>query len=93
MPVTARALREKKFERARMRRSGQDLIEIKTELAALRQEMKAAVELLQKHQSRISAQDDRIELLDQKIWGILNGRVWRSLEIIGRLPRKLFKRS
>jgi len=75
-----------------MRRSGQELIEIKTELAGVREEMKAAVELLQKHQSRITAQDSRIELLDQEIWGILNGRVWKSLEIIGRLPRKLFKR-
>ncbi len=68
-------------------------MEIKTELAGLLEEVKAAVELLQKHQSRITAQDNRIELLDQKIWGIVNGRVWKSLEIIGRLPRKLFKRS
>jgi hypothetical protein len=76
-----------------MRRGCQDLLDIKTELADLREEMKAAVELLQKHQSRIIAQDNRMELLDQKIWGILNGRVWKSLETIGRLPRTLFKRS
>jgi hypothetical protein len=75
-----------------MRQSGQELLEIKTELAGLREEMKAAVELLQKHQSRIIAQDNRIELLDQKVWGILHGRVWQSLERIGRLPRMLFKR-
>jgi len=68
-------------------------MEIKTELAGLLEEVKAAVELLQKHQARNTAQDNRIELLDQKIWGIVNGRVWKSLEIIGRLPRKLFKRS
>jgi hypothetical protein len=75
-----------------MRQSGQELLEIKTELAGLREEMKAAVELLQKHQSRIIAQDNRIELLDQKVWGILHGRVWQSLETSGRLPRMLFKR-
>jgi hypothetical protein len=92
MPVTDRILRERKLERARMRRNGRELLEIKTELAALREEMKAAVELLEKHQSRIIAQDNRIELLDQKIWAILNGRVWKSLELIGRLPRTLFKR-
>ena len=92
MPVRGKALRERRFERARMRRGCQDLLDIKTELAGLREEIKAAIELLQKHQSRIIAQDNRMELLDQKIWGILNGRVWRSLETIGRLPRMLFKR-
>jgi hypothetical protein len=106
MPVKVRTLRERKLERARMRWSGQELAEIKTELATLREELKAAVALLEKHQSRIiaavafsekhqsriNAQDNRIELLDQKICGILNGRVWKSLERIGRLPRVLFKR-
>jgi hypothetical protein len=92
MPVRGRALRERRFERARMRRGYQDLLDIKTEVAGLREEMKAAVELLQKHQSRIIAQDNRMELLDQKIRGILNGRVWKSLEMIGRLPRTLLKR-
>jgi len=92
MQVRGKALRERRLERARMRRGCQDLLDIKTELADLSEEMKAGVELLQKHQSRIIAQDNRMELLDQKIWGILNGRVWRSLETIGRLPRTLFKR-
>jgi hypothetical protein len=67
-------------------------MEIKTEVAALLEEVKAAVELLQKHQSRITAQDNKIRLLDKKIWDILNGRIWKSLEVIGYLPRKLFKR-
>jgi flagellar motility protein MotE (MotC chaperone) len=95
-----RVSREKTSERARMRRRERDLTEIKTKLAGLHEEMKAAVELLQKHQSRftaqesrIAAQDNRIDLLRQTVWGMLNGRVWRSLELIGRLPRKLFKRT
>ncbi len=83
-----------------MRRCDQELTAIRTALTGLQEEMKATVELLRKHQSRImaqdlriTAQDNRIELLDQKIWGIFNGRVWKSLELIGRLPRKVFKRS
>lgn len=95
-----RVSREKTSERARMRRRDQDLTEIRTALTGLHDEMKAAVELLRKHQSRITAQDlritaqdNRIELLEQRIWGILNGRVWRSLELIGRVPRKLFGRT
>ena len=88
-----RALREKRSERARLRRTGQELSEIKTELAGLREEMKAAVALLEKHQSRLAAEDRRIEVLDRTVWEILNGRIWRSLELIGRVPRKLFKRT
>ena|SRR5438552_361846 len=95
-----RVSREKTSERARMRRYDQDLTEIRTALTGLHEEMKAAIEVLQKHQSRITAQDlritaqdNRIELMNETIWGILNGRLWKSLELIGRLPRKLFKRS
>jgi hypothetical protein len=76
-----------------LRRTGQELSEIKTELAGLREEMKAAVALLEKHQSRLAADDRRIEVLDRTVWEILNGRIWRSLELIGRVPRKLFKRT
>jgi chromosome segregation ATPase len=76
-----------------MRRSRQELSEINTELAGLREEMKAAVALLEKHQSRLAADERRIEVLDRTVWEMLNGRIWRSLELIGRVPRKLFKRT
>ncbi len=64
---------------------------LETQVAELSDELTVAIELIEKHQSRIAAQDRKIDLLDQSIWGILNGRVWRTLELIGRLPRKLFR--
>jgi hypothetical protein len=54
--------------------------------------MKAVVELLEQHQSRLANQDWRIETVEQTVHDILTGRIWKTLEAIGRLPRKLFGR-
>lgn len=95
-----RVSREKVSERARTRRRDQELTEIKIALTGVHEEIKAAIELLRKHQSRFAAQDsritaqeNRIELLEQTVSGMLNGRLWKSLELIGRVPRKLFRRT
>ena len=64
---------------------------LERQIAQLRSEVGVAIELLEKHQSSIASHDRKIEVLDQSIWGILNGRVWRTLELIGHLPRKLSK--
>ena len=55
--------------------------------------MSAIVELLEKHQAHIAAQERRIEMLNETLSDILNGRVWKALEIITRVPRKLFRRT
>jgi septal ring factor EnvC (AmiA/AmiB activator) len=82
----------KSFSRE-IRRCNRELSELKNQLAHLSNEMHAIVEILEQHRVTLSAYDRRIEMLDQTVWDILNSRVWKSLEMIGSLPRKLFRRT
>src|SRR4051794_14317689 len=81
------------FGKAQISRYHRELRELENRIARLAQEMSAAIEVLEKHQSHIAAHNRRIDWLDRSVRGILNGRVWRTLELIGRLPRRLFKRN
>jgi chromosome segregation ATPase len=87
-----REFREKEIRRAQVRRCNRDLNDLKSQLSRLSAEMSAVVEVLEQHQSRLANQDWRLETVEQTVHDILTGRIWKTLEAIGRLPRKLFRR-
>jgi GT2 family glycosyltransferase len=75
------------------RMSEQEVLEalrrLQEEQKATQRQMGAILELLEKHESQITAQETSVARLDRILMEILTGRTWRTLRAAGDLIRKL----
>ncbi len=67
----------------------EELRKLQTDLDASERQLAKALELLQKHESRLNAHDTSISRLDRILMELLTGRIWRALSATGRLAKRL----
>ncbi len=71
----------------------QAIRKLQLDLEATDRQLAKALELLQKHESRLGAHDASISRLDRILMEMLTGRVWRTLSATGRLAKRLLPAS
>ncbi|MBV9759317.1 MAG: glycosyltransferase family 2 protein [Acidobacteriaceae bacterium] len=68
---------------------GEALQRLRDEQKATQRQLGAILELLEKHENQIAAQETSVARLDRILMEILTGRTWRTLRAAGDLIRKL----
>jgi len=76
-------------DEAQLEAANQSIRKLQFELEAADRRLAKALDLLQKHESRLSAHDASIARLDRILMEMLTGRVWRTLTATGRLAKRL----
>lgn len=74
---------------AQLQKANEALRRLQDEQKATQRQMGAILELIEKHDSKITAQETSIARLDRILMEILTGRTWRTLRAAGDLIRKL----
>lgn len=74
---------------AQLKAANESIAHLEHELAASQRQIASLLELIEKHDSQITAQESSIARLDRILMEILTGRTWRTLRAAGDLIRKL----
>lgn len=74
---------------AQLKPANESIQQLQEQLKASQRQIAAMLELLEKHDSQITAQESSIARLDRILMEILTGRTWRTLRAAGDLIRKL----
>lgn len=74
---------------AQLKSANEALRRLREEQKATQRQLGALLELVEKHDSQITAQETSIARLDRILMEILTGRTWRTLRAAGDLIRKL----
>ena len=94
----------KRLLRAQSRFHEARLLQLRNQIESLQDELSASVRYIEKLQSRVTAHERRlttaeevqcvhgaqIQWAQRAIQGVFAGRLWRSMEFIGRVRRRLF---
>ncbi|MBV8812158.1 MAG: glycosyltransferase family 2 protein [Acidobacteriaceae bacterium] len=76
---------------AQLEALAEELRKLQRDLDASERQLAKALELLQKHESRLSAHDTSISRLDRILMELLTGGIWRTLSATSRVAKRLLR--